>query len=639
MLASRSLSSTGILPGRLPEAEPSRRALAGWRGTALVATVVTLLNWLGWLPIRRGLDPSWQAGLALAFTKHVQWGPQLDFTYGPYGFAGFLEPFYRSTALIAVCFVFAVTWLVAYLLVAGLRDYWGLVIAAVATWAVVWLSWAEGRPDDFVCVAGLGLSLYLLDARTAAARANLAALLGALTGFAVLVKLNSGLIVAGLLFLALVGADGPRRDRLRAGTLAVAAMVAVFALAWVSAAQSFGNVASFARASASLMFGYGGAMAEDVKRAAIVWLAVAILLVAGAVFASALWPRAPKKRLVAAVMLAGWGWAEVKEGFVSGNHYPLFFRVLLVAVALAALARPPRAIHAGALALAASITLVAVPVPRLNPVASVRSFGASLADMAQGSRFARLTARARSGLLKDEPLPPSLLALVRGRTVAIEPWEDMVAWADRGLRWDPEPVVQSYSAFTPYLDHKDAAFLSSSRAPERILYWPLRTGFDFRDPVMDPPSTTEAVYCHYTQLALAIPWQVLERVRDRCGPDLRVRQTDVRFGQPVEVPSFPGKIVVASFTLSAPLLSRVEAGILKPPDTYLVVWETGARPLTYRFVTETAADDHILSVPASLGYSAPFTPADIRRLEIRGGGWKSGQGSVKVLFQAMTLTR
>ena len=113
----------------------------------------------------------------------------------------------------------------------------------------------------------------------------------------------------------------------------------------------------------------------------------------------------------------------------------------------------------------------------------------------------------------------------------------------------------------------------------------------------------------------------------------------MRFGQPVEVPSFPGKIVVASFTLSAPLLSRVAAGILKPPDTYLIVWEARGRPVTYRFVTGTAADDHILSVPASLGYSAPFTPADIRRLEISGGGWKTGQGSVKVLFRAMTLAR
>lgn len=204
-----------------PVPEPSEPALARWRGTALVATVVTLLNWPGWLQIRPGLDSSWQAGLAVAFTKHLQWGPQLDFTYGPYGFAGFLEPFYRATASIAFCYVFAVTWLLAYLLVAALRPfwpgtdgtsrywaswYWGLAVSAVIVWALIWVSWAEARAADFVCVTGLGLALYMLEARTPAVRAALAALLGALAGFAALVKLNSGIILVALLILALTGA-------------------------------------------------------------------------------------------------------------------------------------------------------------------------------------------------------------------------------------------------------------------------------------------------------------------------------------------------------------------------------------------------------------------------------------------------
>lgn len=41
----------------------------GWRGTALVAAAVTLLNWPGWSQVKPGLDISWQAGLALAFTR------------------------------------------------------------------------------------------------------------------------------------------------------------------------------------------------------------------------------------------------------------------------------------------------------------------------------------------------------------------------------------------------------------------------------------------------------------------------------------------------------------------------------------------------------------------------------------------
>jgi hypothetical protein len=113
----------------------------------------------------------------------------------------------------------------------------------------------------------------------------------------------------------------------------------------------------------------------------------------------------------------------------------------------------------------------------------------------------------------------------------------------------------------------------------------------------------------------------------------------VHYGRSVRVPRLAGRMVVASFILSTPLLARLEEGLLKPPETYLLAWDGSGKPVTYRFVTGTAADDHILSVPASLGYSRPFTPAPIRRLEIVGGGWDAGQGSVRVVFRALNMAR
>jgi hypothetical protein len=517
--------------------------------------------------------------------------------------------------------------------------YGGLAISGLMVWALIWVSWAEARAADFVCVTGLGLALYMLEASTPAMRAALAGLLGALAGFAVLVKLNSGIILVALLVLALTGAGMSWRERWRAAALAVAAFVGVFALAWVSAGQSFRNLPNFARASVSLLFGYGTAMAEDLKRPSIAWLAITIVLVAGVVFVATFWHRRRKERLVALLMLAVWGWAEVKEGFVAGNHFPLFFRVMLIAVALAALVRPSRALYAGSLAAATCVTLAATNVPVLNPLASIRSVGTGLADVVQPARFADLTASARSDLRQAEPLPATALSPLRGRSAAIEPWEDMVAWADPQLRWDPEPVVQSYSAFTSDLDRRDAAFLASDRAPQRILYRRLRAGFDSRDLFMDPPAATVAVYCHYAQLALAGPWQVLRRVPDRCGPAVAIGHADAHFGQPVDVPRSPGRMVVASFVLSTPLLARLEEAVLKPPDTYLVAWEGAGRPVTYRFVTGTAVDDHVLSVPVQLGYSAAFVPPSIHKLEISGGGWKAGQGSVEIVFRALSMSR
>ena len=66
---------------------------------------------------------------------------------------------------------------------------------------------------------------------------------------------------------------------------------------------------------------------------------------------------------------------------------------------------------------------------------------------------------------------------------------------------------------------------------------------------------------------------------------------------------------------------------------------SSAQGTTYRFVPGTAGDGHVLAAPASLGYSAPFTPSPVERLEVTGGGWQPGQGQVTVTFLAVPLRR
>jgi hypothetical protein len=600
---------------------------------------VTLLNWPGWTQIAPGLDPSWQAGLAIAFTRRLQWGPQVDFTYGPYGFAGFLEPFYRSTTLIAVLYIFALTSLLAALLVAGLRRYWGLASAGVIAWAVIALSWAAARTADFASVAGLGLALGVLQAQRRAVRVSLVAVLGALAGFALLVKLNTGVTLIGLLALALVGADGPWRTRLRLAGPGMAALVGVFAISWATAGQSFENLPSFVHASVSLALGYSAAISGRIDRASIAWYALVISALLVFVLASSLRHRPLRQQVITAVMLVGWGWAIIKDSFVSGNHFPGFFRVVLAAVALVCTLRPPRRIYATALVLAACVTMATAEFPAPDPIASVHAFGTDLADLAQPARFARMTAVTRARVLSEELLSPSALAVLRGRSLAIEPWEDMVAWADPEARWSPEPVVQSYSAYTTYLDDLGSAFLASPRAPRMVLVWPLQFGFDAQDPYMGPPTTEMVLYCHYDQVSVRGPWQVLQRVPNRCGRQVVIARERARFGEPVNVPGAPGRMVVASFSFGLPLLATLDGALLKPPDVYLRVWSGNRPPVTYRFVTGTEADAHVVSVPSTLGYSAPFAPPTLRRLEILGGGWASGEGSITITFRALSMAR
>ncbi|MFW3114196.1 hypothetical protein MHAE_10561, partial [Mycobacterium haemophilum DSM 44634] len=57
------------------------------RQRALAAGIAVVLFWpQSSIDPTVGLDPSWQAGLALARIHHIAWGPELVFTYGPLGF-------------------------------------------------------------------------------------------------------------------------------------------------------------------------------------------------------------------------------------------------------------------------------------------------------------------------------------------------------------------------------------------------------------------------------------------------------------------------------------------------------------------------------------------------------------------------
>ncbi|WP_204807643.1 hypothetical protein [Mycobacterium riyadhense] len=53
----------------------------------LVAVIAAVIFWpQSSVDAGIGLDPSWQAGIAMARGQHLAWGRELVFTYGPLGF-------------------------------------------------------------------------------------------------------------------------------------------------------------------------------------------------------------------------------------------------------------------------------------------------------------------------------------------------------------------------------------------------------------------------------------------------------------------------------------------------------------------------------------------------------------------------
>jgi hypothetical protein len=217
------------------------------------------------------------------------------------------------------------------------------------------------------------------------------------------------------------------------------------------------------------------------------------------------------------------------------------------------------------------------------------------------------------------------LALLRGHTVDIDPWEQGVAWA-YGLHWLPQPVFQDYQAYTPTLDRDNAATLASPRGPQRVLRenvpkvlpeYPT-SATDGRYPAWDPPAAAIAMLCHYVPLRTTGRWQVLGRSPNRCGRPHLLTSARTSYGETVRVPaSSKGEAVFAKIHgAGVSGLERVESFFARAHARYATV--NGSK--TYRLVPGTAGDGLIMSVPKGAdfpGRGFSLSP-NARRLSLTG---------------------
>ena len=624
---------------------PRLHPLWGWPAVAALSLVAAVLTWRwqAWKPVEAGLS-SWQAGITLAFVHHLQWGPQMMFTFGPYGFLEDALPYARVTAALGLGFGLALRWGLAAIVLAALRRSWGLWPAGVAAWLAVGLAANLVEASQLGTVVALGLALASFEA-VGRRRLVLLGLLGALAGLEPLVEISAGGLCTVLAVLAVAGPQGGTRAKVRELAAAGVPFVVVAVAALSAGGQDLGNLPSYLRGSLSVVMGYTPAMSISTGRVAEDFFALVDLALLGTALALSLRGKPRREKFAISLALLVWAWELGKEGFVRHDLHDLtFFSLLVAAMCLARLPRRWAPAQAGAVAIAAVLACLAnggVPLSLISPAESARALAGGVGDLVSGARWAHVQRAVQAQERRSgDGLPASLYLALVGHSFAVEPLEDSMASAYPALRhWDPEPVLQAYNAYTPYLDHLDAAFLASARAPQLVLYRPVSTGR--QDPAWEPPAATEALYCHYGQVSTADHWVLLRRVPDRCGHPQPLGTATGHFGEPISVPSAPGKMVVARLSVSLPLLTSIENTLLKGPAVHLRAWEggtgTGLSELTYRFVASTAGDSHVMAAPATLGYTTGYGPAPLRRFELTGGGWAAGQGTVRARFYAVSL--
>jgi hypothetical protein len=645
--------------GRSPSAK-TREVFTGFDARkrltlALIAGVVLVvaLTPIGSIaPIPTG-DNSWHAALAMAFNQNVQFGPDAIFTYGPLGFLEFPQLYFTSTFVLSELYVVGIHLLFFAALYWSLsRSFgkgWAVVLGVVGTWGVAaaLLATPDGiapASPGLIFVGGPVLiwccALVRNDLSEHATRV-MPFLLGAGTALLLLVETNMAVLVGALSVITLLVANGPRLFRLLAY---VTSAVVLFVVFWVIDGQAVANIGSYLHGSEQITAGYTSAMSVENAPAWQYIAAFAFAVLVGWIvyFAS---PR-PTFQLTWApmILVIVFLFFTFKETFVVHGpaHKFIAFAACLVALLAVPVTASIRLPFAGAL-LVTAVALLAVSgfgttfdALRSGMATSIRVPGTVLSPARRVAAMQTVRKQIHEDYFPGLALGPRTVSLAQGKTTYIQDGNAGVSWAYPSLLWKPLPVLQEYSAYTPYLDRLNADFLASDNGPRRILR-PPSAALDSQLPAFEGPQTVVSLICHYGQLGASSSWQVLGKVSDRCGPMHQISVVHSRIGQEIDVPqpTRPDEAIVARVS-SIPLpLTTAPLSLLFKASSMNVVVNENAVP--NRFITATAAQPHLMIQPRTLGFSCAFSYQPVYRFSITGGGDNSGASGMVVTFYSMSV--
>jgi hypothetical protein len=574
-------------------------------------------------------DGSFAAALEQGLSSGLHWGSQVVWTYGPYGALNFnigIEPHILLMTLIVRLLTHAVLLaLLAALFWSRKAPVW-LWVAAVAAFVVVAAAGPIELDMECVLVAVVASWLAVSPEETLALRWRvvLISLAGIALALASLDKVSDTFDAAGILLVVTVHSVLIRR-RVRVVAVAWTSWLAGGMLLWLLAGQSVQDIPAFAHTAVELVGGYASAMASG----AASWVTVVAALVVAALLGATVFLTARRRPdlALATALAAVVFFLLFKEGFIRADPVHLdsfvvpgvYLLVVVGAILLTGGAtvtprqrpnaipqqrdRSPAALAAGTAVAVVTLLIAAAASPQFTPSSftdRVGGYGGALAAIFSPAQREAVRAQDLTDIAAVYEFPPAILNRVRGGTVDVLPWLN-VAPLLYGVPGEQQPVLQSYAAFTPYLDELDATFFEGPNAPDFVAIAYL--AIDSRVLQFDEPLVVRALADDYQVDPLSNSAYVLldRRPRPARPPSTPLGDSCVALGQQVTVPQLPGARVYAHVRVSASPLGIV-SGLAYRPDILSIAITTldRANPLshktrTFRFVSGTAADGLLVS--------------------------------------------
>ena len=547
-----------------------------------------------------GMDNAWSQALHVAFSQHWQFGRDIVFTYGPWGFLarGYYPPTYPVSVIawiiLSLIFLCAGWRLACHLsdnrLVAGL---WLVGFTAAA-------SMPTGDDFNARLVAWGVLLLFLHFFVEECAFTPIQALLAVSLGWLSLVKFTG--LMESVMVVAVIATDNIFRHR--RFPWIVPLWVASLVFFWVAAGQHLSSLEPFLCNSWRITSGYTEAMMLTDKteaRDTVCFLLIAVLLCA--LLGRVAWAR---HRFWGGLPLAGLGtilFIIFKLGYVRNDRHEITSVTALVLISLAclAVAWPGKKRAAGAaLCLLIASTLFASSVFEYwlpgnglwKQLAGTFSIYNLLAPVA-GSYTGHLRNNYENNLASERKA--YALPLIEG-DADLYSYEQTILFAHT-LPYQPRPVIQSYSAYTPELAKMNAAHLRTARAARNILFaiQPINDRFPSLDDGLSWPelltlydlkgaSDDKGTYLLLSRAAVPREFHLTP-----------LQNTSARFGEPVLLPAATNGPIWVEIEIKKSLAGTVAAFLYKPPELMLTVLLQDHTQRRFRLVPGMAGGGFLLT--------------------------------------------
>jgi hypothetical protein len=548
------------------------------------------------------LDESWVQTLHFAFEHHLQFGRDIVFTFGPWGFlcGGYYPTTWMLSVTIWIVLSFVFWWCLWLMSRHFMKD---------KLWAWLWMVGCIGvtglpvsQNFDIRLDAWILLLLFLHFFTEGSAFSLAKILLVTTLGLLGLTKFTELMMTTGIVLI--IAADDVLRCRRFPWLIVVFGFSVIFF--WLAAGQSLSSFGPFLSNSWQIAGGYTEAMMSgagmELLDAGIFWLAAVAACV------PIVWAAYLKHSRHGILLVIGLGlilFVVFKHGFVRNDQHESEVAVAVLLTAMMGMAAAWPVLRSLGERARLTCGILGIIVLTYATVA----FNICVPEKGLFARFAEtlsprdmwsptnlfcnannLKAAYDNRLAEIRDLYP-LPELSGG--VDVYPWDQVIIFA-HDWHYAPRPVFQSYSAYTPGLAEMNADHLRSRHAADNLVF--AVRPLDGRFPSLDDGCSWPELLSRYDVQGATKDFVLLKKSpAPREYKLVPLENSFIRFVEPVALPSASNGPIWIKLKIDKTPLGSLIAALYKPPDLTLTITLRNGRRFNFRLVPGMARSGFLLS--------------------------------------------